>query len=129
MREVKTVIWYNSVNDNFAKEHYPSETFNDEEYWEGIHYLAMKHNEFVADEHLKFVDENNDLIAYTVRENNKIRIYDSEDNRINRLTTLDEAKEPDGGSGSFKLDGKVATDILTLPEESILTFSALLVKN
>ena len=118
MREVKTVIWYNSVNDNFAKEHYPSETFNDEEYWEGIHYLAMKHNEFVADEHLKFVDENNDLIAYTVRENNKIRIYDSEDNRINRLTTLDEAKEPDGGSGSFELKGRASTDILTLPEES-----------
>ena len=32
--------------------------------------------------------------------------------------TLDEAKEPDGGSGVFKLDDRVATDILTLPEES-----------
>ena len=32
--------------------------------------------------------------------------------------TNEEAKEPDGGAGSFKLDGRVATDVLTLPEDA-----------
>jgi len=118
MREVKSVIWYNSLNNDFAKKNYPPESFRDNDYWEGIHYLAIKHNEFVADEGLRFIDNDDNLIAYTVRENNEIRIYDADDNRINRLSTLDEAKEPDGGSGSFELKGRPSTDVLTLPEES-----------
>ena len=118
MREVKSVIWYNSLNDNFAKKNYPPESFRGTDYWEGIHYLAIKHNEFVADEGLRFLDSDDNTIAYTVRENNEIRIYDADDNRINRLSTLDEAKEPDGGSGSFELKGRASTDVLTLPEES-----------
>lgn len=118
MREVKTIMWYSSLNDKFAKDNYPAVEYDGESNWEGEHYLAVKHNEFVAEEGLRFVDNENNIIAYTVMENNKVRIYDNDGNRINRLFTLDEAKEPDGGSGSFKLDGRVATDVLTLPEQS-----------
>jgi hypothetical protein len=118
MREVKTIMWYSSLNDKFAKDNYPAVEYDGESNWEGEHYLAVKHNEFVAEEGLRFVDNEDNIIAYTVMENNKVRIYDNDGNRINRLFTLDEAKEPDGGSGSFKLNGRVATDVLTLPEES-----------
>ena len=118
MREVKTIMWYNSLNDKFAKNNYPAVEYDGESNWEGEHYLSVKHNEFVADEGYRFVDEKDNLIAYTIREDNKVKIYDADNNPINRLFTLDEAKEPDGGSGSFKLNGRVATDILTLPEES-----------
>jgi len=118
MREVKTIMWYSSLNDKFAKDNYPAVEYDGKSNWEGEHYLAVKHNEFVAEEGLRFVDNEDNIIAYTVMENNKVRIYDNDGNRINRLFTLDEAKEPDGGSGSFKLDGRVATDVLTLPEES-----------
>ena len=118
MREVKTIMWYSSLNDKFAKDNYPAVEYDGESNWEGEHYLSVKHNEFVADEGYRFVDEKDNLIAYTIREDNKVKIYDADDNPINRLFTLDEAKEPDGGSGSFKLNGRVATDILTLPEES-----------
>ena len=118
MREVKTIMWYSSLNDKFAKDNYPAVEYDGESNWEGEHYLAVKHNEFVAEEGLRFVDNEDNIIAYTVMENNKVRIYDNDGNRINRLFTLDEAKEPDGGSGSFKLDGRVATDVLTLPEQS-----------
>ena len=118
MREVKTIMWYSSLNDKFAKDNYPAVEYDGKSNWEGEHYLAVKHNEFVAEEGLRFVDNEDNIIAYTVMENNKVRIYDNDGNRINRLFTLDEAKEPDGGSGSFKLNGRVATDVLTLPEES-----------
>ena len=118
MREVKTIMWYSSLNDKFAKDNYPAVEYDGESNWEGEHYLAVKHNEFVAEEGLRFVDNEDNIIAYTVMENNKVRIYDNDGNRINRLFTLDEAKEPDGGSGSFKLNGRVATDVLTLPEQS-----------
>ncbi len=118
LREVKTIMWYNSLNDKFANDNYPSVEYDGKPNWEGEHYLSVKHNEFVADEGYRFVDEKDNLIAYTIMEDNKVKIYDADDNRINRLFTLDEAKEPDGGSGSFKLNGRVATDILTLPEES-----------
>jgi mRNA-degrading endonuclease RelE of RelBE toxin-antitoxin system len=118
MREVKTIMWYSSLNNKFAKDNYPAVEYDGKPNWEGEHYVAIKHNEFVAEGGYKFVDEDNNIIAYTVEEGNKIRIYDNDGNRINRLLTLDEAKEPDGGSGSFKLDGRVATDVLTLPEES-----------
>jgi hypothetical protein len=118
MREVKTIMWYSSLNNKFAKDNYPAVEYDGKPNWEGEHYVSIKHNEFVAEGGYKFVDEDNNIIAYTVEEGNKIRIYDNDGNRINRLLTLDEAKEPDGGSGSFKLDGRVATDVLTLPEES-----------
>ena len=118
MREVKTVIWFSSLNDKFSNKHYNPIEYEDLSLIEGEHYLAIKHNEFVAEEGFKFVDEDDNIIAYTVKEDRHIRIYDNEDNRINRIATLDEAKEPDGGSGVFKLDGRVATDILTLPEKS-----------
>ena len=119
LREVKSVVWFNSREDDFSKNNYPSKDFRGSEVWEGVHYLALKHNDFVIDEGLKFVDANGNVLAYSVKENNHIRIYDGDDNRITRLSTLDEAKEPDGGSGSFKLNGRVATNVLTLPEESL----------
>ena len=119
LREVKSVVWFNSSENSFSKDNYPSKIFRGSEIWEGVHYLALKHNDFVIDEGLKFVDGDGNVLAYSVKENNHIRIYDGDDNRITRLSTLDEAKEPDGGSGSFKLDGRVATDVLTLPEESL----------
>ena len=119
LREVKSVVWFNSSENSFSKDNYPSKIFRGSEVWEGVHYLALKHNDFVIDEGLKFVDGDGNVLAYSVKENNHIRIYDGDDNRITRLSTLDEAKEPDGGSGSFKLDGRVATDVLTLPEESL----------
>ena len=123
LREIKTRIRFISKNDEFGKKHYrqeaiPGEVRLAEEQIEGTHYLALKHNEFVPEENIYITDEADNIIAYTANVDGSIQIYDGQDNRITMFGTLDEAKEPDGGSGVFKLDDRVATDILTLPEES-----------
>lgn len=125
LREIKTRIRFISKNDEFGNKNYKQEVIPvegrplaTEEQIEGTHYLAMKHNEFVPEEDIYIVDENDNVIAYTANVDGSIYIYDAEDNRMTMFGTLDEAKEPDGGSGVFKLDGRVSTDILTLPEES-----------
>jgi len=114
LREIKTRIRFISKNDEFGNKHYKEGT----QEIEGTHYLALKHNEFVPEEDIYITDENDNVIVYTANVNGNIRIFDSEDNRITMFGTLDEAKEPDGGSGSFKLNNRISTDILTLPEES-----------
>ena len=122
LREIKTRIRFVSKNDEFGNKHYrqkeKEQTLGGSELIEGSHYLAMKHNEFVPEEDIYITDENDNVIVRTANENGKIRIYDGDNNRITMFATLDEAKEPDGGSGVFKLNGRVSTDILTLPEES-----------
>ena len=35
MREVKTIMWYNSLNDKFAKNNYPAVEYDGESNWEG----------------------------------------------------------------------------------------------
>ena len=125
LREIKTRIRFISKNDEFGRKHYKQEIIPGEardlateEQIEGTHYLALKHNEFVVEEDIYITDENDNVIAYTVNVDGNIRIYDGEENRMTMFGTLDEAKEPDGGSGLFKLDGRISTDILTLPEDS-----------
>lgn len=122
LREIKTRIRFISKDDEFGNTHYRQKEKEQElgssEILEGTHYLAMKHNEFVPEEDIYITDENDNIIVYTSNVNGNIRIFDGEDNRITMFGTLDEAKEPDGGSGVFKLDGRVSTDILTLPEQS-----------
>ena len=125
LREIKTRIRFISKDDEFGRKHYKKEVIPGEgrplateEQIEGTHYLALKHNEFVPEENIYITDEADNIIAYTANVDGSIQIYDGQDNRITMFGTLDEAKEPDGGSGVFKLDDRVATDILTLPEES-----------
>ena len=125
LREIKSRIRFISKNDEFGNKHYKQEvirgeerTLATEEQIEGTHYLAMKHNEFVPEEDVYITDENDNVVVYTANENGRIRIYDGDENRVTMFGTLDEAKEPDGGSGVFKLNGRNSTDILTLPEES-----------
>lgn len=88
--------------------------------WDGVHYVNGKGNEFVPEPDLYFVEKGNpqNIIAYTKRDGKFIKIFDAQGSRINQLMTNEEAKEPDGGAGSFKLDGRVATDVLTLPEDA-----------
>ena len=117
LREVKTRIRFISKNDDFSKKHYGEDLQPGQEL-EGTNYLAMKHNEFVPEENIYITDEADNIIAYTANVDGSIHIYDADDNRMTMFGTLDEAKEPDGGSGAFKLGGRISTDILTLPEES-----------
>ena len=118
LREIKTRIRFISKEDDFGNKHYDAIEDQLEAGLEGTHYLAMKHNEFVPEEDIYITDENDNIIVYTSNVNGHIRIFDGNENRVTMFGTLDEAKEPDGGSGAFKLDGRIATDILTLPEES-----------
>ena len=122
LREIKTRIRYISKNDEFGNKHYRQQEkeqgLGGSEIIEGTHYLALKHNEFVVEEDIYITDESDNIVAYTANVDGNIQIYDGEDNRITMFGTLDEAKEPDGGSGVFKLNGRISTDILTLPEES-----------
>jgi hypothetical protein len=122
LREIKTRIRFISKDDEFGNKHYRQQEreqgLGGSEIIEGTHYLALKHNEFVVEEDIYITDEADNIIAYTANVDGSIQIYDGEDNRITMFGTLDEAKEPDGGSGVFKLDGRISTDILTLPEES-----------
>ena len=117
LREIKTRIRFISKNDDFSKKHYGEDLQPGQEL-EGTNYLAMKHNEFVPEENIYITDEADNIIAYTVNVDGSIHIYDADDNRMTMFGTLDEAKEPDGGSGAFKLNGRISTNILTLPEES-----------
>ena len=122
LREIKTRIRFISKDDEFGNKHYRQQEMEQglggSEIIEGTHYLALKHNEFVVEEDIYITDEADNIVAYTANVDGSIQIYDGEDNRITMFGTLDEAKEPDGGSGVFKLDGRISTDILTLPEES-----------
>jgi len=118
LREIKTRIRFISKNDDFGNKHYNAVEGQIEAGLEGTHYLAMKHNEFVPEEDIYITDENDNIIVYTSNVNGHIRIFDGNEDRVTMFGTLDEAKEPDGGSGDFKLDGRIATNILTLPEES-----------
>ena len=88
--------------------------------WDGVHYVNGKGNEFVPEPDLYFVEKGNpqNIIAYTKKDGKFIKIFDAQGSRINQLMTNEEAKEPDGGAGSFKLNGRVATDVLTLPEDA-----------
>ena len=88
--------------------------------WDGVHYVNGKGNEFVPEPDLYFVEKGNpqNIIAYTKRDGKFIKIFDAQGSRINQLMTNEEAKEPDGGAGSFKLNGRVSTDVLTLPEDA-----------
>ena len=122
LREIKTRIRFISKDDEFGNKHYRQQEMEQglggSEIIEGTHYLALKHNEFVVEEDIYITDEADNIVAYTANVDGSIQIYDGEDNRITMFGTLDEAKEPDGGSGVFKLNGRISTDILTLPEES-----------
>ena len=115
LREIKSRIRWISKNDDFSNIHHPVEQ---SEEIEGTHYVAFKSNEFVPEENIYITDENDNIIVYTELQGSDIIIRDGEDNQLDMFGTLDEAKEPDGGSGSFKLNGRVATDTLTLPEDS-----------
>ena len=116
MREVKSRVRWISKEDDFSNENYPKAEEGD--LLEGTHYVAFKSNEFVPEEDIYITDENDNIILYTERDGRHISIRDGDNNIFDMFGTLDEAKEPDGGSGAFKLNGRVSTDILTLPEES-----------
>tara|TARA_R110002051_G_scaffold276394_1_gene337726 strand:+ start:3411 stop:11921 length:8511 start_codon:yes stop_codon:yes gene_type:complete len=118
LREVKTAIRYISNDDKFARDNFTPSQFRDSDYWEGEHYLAIKGNEFVVEPDLKILDSEDNIILYTSKEGRNVFIYDANDNRVNTFLTLDEAKEPDGGSGDFALKGRINTDVLTIPETS-----------
>ena len=118
LREVKTAIRYVSDNDKFARDNFTPSQFRDSDYWEGEHYLAIKGNEFVVEPDLRILDSEDNVILYTSKEGRNVFIYDADDNRVNTFLTLDEAKEPDGGSGDFALKGRTNTDVLTIPETS-----------
>tara|TARA_R100000234_G_scaffold120126_1_gene105678 strand:- start:4151 stop:12247 length:8097 start_codon:yes stop_codon:yes gene_type:complete len=118
LREIKTRIRFISKDDAFGNKHYDVKEGQEIAGLEGTHYLAMKHNEFVPEEDIYITDKDDNIIVYTSNVNGNIRIFDGNENRVTMFGTLDEAKEPDGGSGVFKLDGRISTDILTLPEES-----------
>ena len=115
LREIKSRVRWISKNDDFTNIHHPVE---EGEEIEGTHYVAFKSNEFVPEENIYITDENDNIIVYTELQGSDIIIRDGEDNQLDMFGTLDEAKEPDGGSGSFKLNGRVATDTLTLPEDA-----------
>jgi len=117
LREIKTRIRFISKNDDFSRKNY-SESLQPGQDIEGTHYLAMKHNEFVPEENIYITDKDDNILAYTTNIDGSIQIYDANDNKMTMFATLDEAKEPDGGSGDFKLNDRISTDILTLPEES-----------
>lgn len=90
------------------------------DWWDGVHYMNAKGNEFVPEPDLYFTEKGrpDKIVAYTAKDGRFIKIFDDAGRRVNQLMTTEEAKEPDGGAGSFKLDGRVATDVLTIPEDA-----------
>jgi len=141
--ELKTVLRYRSSDSKMdfgepladgspaISEHYPSSSAfrkGDKspqpaaagDSWDGVHYMNAKGNEFVPEPDLYFTEKGkpDNIIAYTAKDGRFIKIFDNVGRRINQLMTTEEAKEPDGGAGSFKLDGRVSTEILSIPEDA-----------